>query len=284
MILSRKSPNFSQHEVRRLIDVVESFHEIIESKKTDSATWRDKSKAWREVSDIYNAMVPTPRTAEQLRIKYDSLKKEARKALARAIAEREEAIRSGCEPVGKSISPVHERLCSLIGIAVDGLNNTFDTNFMTFCQPIERTEENGLDNGNCSRTSASGMAAIGSSSPLTSEDSHQPCSSRDGMTENVTPLALEAPQIRSNEDGASSQRRKRPKISESREATRCFTALAEAKTELARLQIEALEGKLKFQRQKQDLQLMLLRAELDGKELDNQLKRVELENKRNKKI
>ncbi|CAH2008487.1 unnamed protein product [Acanthoscelides obtectus] len=70
---------YSEADCHTLVDIIISHKNIIECKKTDATTWKEKITAWAKIADIYNATTMEPRTAEQLRCKYDNLKKEVRK-------------------------------------------------------------------------------------------------------------------------------------------------------------------------------------------------------------
>ncbi|CAH2001021.1 unnamed protein product [Acanthoscelides obtectus] len=70
---------YSEADCHTLVDIIISHKNIIECKKTDATTWKEKITAWAKLADIYNATTMEPRTAEQLRCKYDNLKKEVRK-------------------------------------------------------------------------------------------------------------------------------------------------------------------------------------------------------------
>ncbi|CAH1973053.1 unnamed protein product [Acanthoscelides obtectus] len=69
---------YSEADCHTLVDIIISHKNIIECKKTDATTWKNIT-AWAKIADIYNATTMEPRTAEQLRCKYDNLKKEVRK-------------------------------------------------------------------------------------------------------------------------------------------------------------------------------------------------------------
>ncbi|CAH1956543.1 unnamed protein product [Acanthoscelides obtectus] len=70
---------YSEADCHTLVDIIISHKNIIECKKTDATTWKEKITAWAKIADIYNVTTMEPRTAEQLRCKYDNLKKEVRK-------------------------------------------------------------------------------------------------------------------------------------------------------------------------------------------------------------
>ncbi|KAK5647413.1 hypothetical protein RI129_002305 [Pyrocoelia pectoralis] len=80
----KRSVNFQLSEIRTLVDLVLQYKDIIENKKSDAATWQEKKNAWAGIATKFNATSRIQlRTAENLRLKYECLKKELRKKAAR---------------------------------------------------------------------------------------------------------------------------------------------------------------------------------------------------------
>ncbi|KAL1517405.1 hypothetical protein ABEB36_001172 [Hypothenemus hampei] len=80
----RRAPNYTDKEIRVLMSLVVDHMDVIESKQTDSTTWRMKDKAWNSITEDYNkASVTSKRTSEMIRQKYESMKKTARRKEAR---------------------------------------------------------------------------------------------------------------------------------------------------------------------------------------------------------
>ncbi|KAF7266016.1 uncharacterized protein LOC143203436 [Rhynchophorus ferrugineus] len=76
----KRAPNFTDREIRILMKLVFAHIEIIESKKTDSETWKVKDIVWNNITENFNSHSgTTKRTVETVRQKYDSVKKLARK-------------------------------------------------------------------------------------------------------------------------------------------------------------------------------------------------------------
>ncbi|KAB0802082.1 hypothetical protein PPYR_04268 [Photinus pyralis] len=83
---------FSDNDMNMLVDLVYKYKHIIECKKTDALTWKDKDATWIKISDAFNASVMEKKTPEQLRTKYDNLKKDARRYFAK---QRQDIYRTG---------------------------------------------------------------------------------------------------------------------------------------------------------------------------------------------
>nr|XP_022910232.1 myb/SANT-like DNA-binding domain-containing protein 3 [Onthophagus taurus] len=73
---------YSDNDISLLVDIIQKYP-VVECKKTDATTWREKNNTWQKISEEYNAATTDPRSADQLWGKFDNLKKEARKFFAR---------------------------------------------------------------------------------------------------------------------------------------------------------------------------------------------------------
>lgn len=51
-----RSANFSAKEVQIFISFVKDHQSIIECKKTDCTTWKDKDQAWEKVTASFNSI------------------------------------------------------------------------------------------------------------------------------------------------------------------------------------------------------------------------------------
>ncbi|KAK4882508.1 hypothetical protein RN001_005827 [Aquatica leii] len=79
----KRSINFQLIEIRTLVDLVLQYKSIIENIKSDAVTWQEKKSAWTEIANKFNATCGVQqRTAENLRLKYECLKKDLRKKAA----------------------------------------------------------------------------------------------------------------------------------------------------------------------------------------------------------
>lgn len=75
-----RGSNFSNKEVEMLVSVIQEFKYVIECKKTDATTWREKDAAWENVTKAFNSSsgeVLRPKKA--LKAKYEDIKKNIKK-------------------------------------------------------------------------------------------------------------------------------------------------------------------------------------------------------------
>ncbi|CAH1110030.1 unnamed protein product [Psylliodes chrysocephalus] len=76
---TKRAPNYSVKEKSLLLNILYDSKNIIENKKTDSTTWREKDEAWQNITNIFNSQtVDCPRSKDSLR-KYYNIKKSVRK-------------------------------------------------------------------------------------------------------------------------------------------------------------------------------------------------------------
>lgn len=88
-----RSPNFTPREQQRLLDIVEEYVTIIEDKRTNAVTVKQKNETWEKIARQFNSSADTTsRDARQLRKCYENLKKRSRKVIAH---ERRETVRTG---------------------------------------------------------------------------------------------------------------------------------------------------------------------------------------------
>lgn len=72
--------NFTSEEKCILVNLIIKYKDIIENKKTDSATVREKDFAWNQVLNEFNgSVVVNKRTLKQLKSFYDNYKRKAKK-------------------------------------------------------------------------------------------------------------------------------------------------------------------------------------------------------------
>lgn len=124
---SKRFSNFSQAEIGLLVKLVEKYQSIVESKKTDSFSWKEKSTAWEEVTKEFNLLnsQKTPRSSKNLKEKWKNVKKDTKKKYA---LEKQEVFRTGGgKPSQVIINENDETIKSIIGVAATGLNNLFDS-------------------------------------------------------------------------------------------------------------------------------------------------------------
>ncbi|KAK9674967.1 Myb/SANT-like DNA-binding domain [Popillia japonica] len=77
----KRSKNFTEMETGFLIDVVIRRIEIVENKKTDAVTWKEKEVVWNKIAEELQAIAGTYRTSAILRSKYESIKQNIKSKL-----------------------------------------------------------------------------------------------------------------------------------------------------------------------------------------------------------
>lgn len=74
-----RAPNFTTAEVMHLLKLVEKYP-VIENKRTDGATTKDKQMAWQSLAEEYNSQTNfSPRTADNLLACYKNQKIKVKK-------------------------------------------------------------------------------------------------------------------------------------------------------------------------------------------------------------
>jgi hypothetical protein len=94
-----RSTNFSPDEKILILNLVRRYSHIIESKKTDALSWRNKEATWTKIATEFNAQNSTFRSKETLKRFFENKKKETRK---KAATERREITKTG----GGTATPV----------------------------------------------------------------------------------------------------------------------------------------------------------------------------------
>lgn len=80
----KREPNWLASEKLLLLDLVEEHFKIIENKKTDSVTIKQKLLEWETMSSKYNSQSPfSNRSGEKLKSQWESMKKSAKKEEAK---------------------------------------------------------------------------------------------------------------------------------------------------------------------------------------------------------
>lgn len=75
-----RSFNFSHKEIEILISIIQEFKNIIECKKTDVTTWREKDTAWENIATAFNSNSGEVfRSKKTLKAKYEDIKKNLKK-------------------------------------------------------------------------------------------------------------------------------------------------------------------------------------------------------------
>jgi len=121
-----RASNFTTSEVTALVEIVLKYKAVIECKKTDAATWREKDEAWDSVTAEFNSKCGEIfRSKKSIKHKYDDMKKNLRKKLGRNKAEQ---FKTGGGPQKiESLTHNEEMLLSCLPASIEGLPSIFDS-------------------------------------------------------------------------------------------------------------------------------------------------------------
>ncbi|XP_055842578.1 uncharacterized protein LOC129909529 [Episyrphus balteatus] len=138
--IKKRNPNFSSSEKSLLLHCVYEERGVIENKKTDAATWKDKESAWLRIETNFNSQSGAScyRSGESLKRFYANYKGETRKEAAQ---EKFSCLQTGGGKQFKPTDPNFELAISIMNPkTVHGLENEFDGD----SQSNERSEN--IDN------------------------------------------------------------------------------------------------------------------------------------------
>ncbi|XP_032682288.1 myb/SANT-like DNA-binding domain-containing protein 3 isoform X2 [Odontomachus brunneus] len=120
----KRGANFTKTEIDLLIDVTLKYKHIVENKKTDATTWKDKNEAWEKISNEFNAASGNfPRSIKTIRSKYDTIKKSIRKKCSLL---KSEQTKTGGGQCAVTLTPSEEKVLSLTPNTMVGLKSRFD--------------------------------------------------------------------------------------------------------------------------------------------------------------
>lgn len=121
----KRSANFTYSETDLLCRLITKFSTTIESKKTDALSWKEKHEAWEKLAVKFNLQNKgAPRTATSLKAKYEGIKKDLRKKVAKNKSETFKT--GGGIPNIKPLTPYEELIYNIITLSVEGLPSRFD--------------------------------------------------------------------------------------------------------------------------------------------------------------
>ncbi|XP_075168381.1 myb/SANT-like DNA-binding domain-containing protein 3 [Haematobia irritans] len=120
----KRGKNFTATEETLLIELVEENKAVLENKKSDAVTWKQKADAWEKLSQQFSSQTGEIRPWKALRDKYENLKRQTKVELA---AEKRETYRTGGGVrANSSVSAISEKISGMIGQSGTGLYNPFD--------------------------------------------------------------------------------------------------------------------------------------------------------------
>lgn len=122
----KRAANFSKYEEQLLISLVEKYKKVIESKKSNSVTWKDKETAWLKIECEFNSKNNdnTFRSVKHLKEKYNNLKKNTKKKFA--IEKMNISKTGGGSYTPISVTDIDLMIKEILGPQVSGLQNSYD--------------------------------------------------------------------------------------------------------------------------------------------------------------
>ncbi|XP_071579991.1 uncharacterized protein [Temnothorax nylanderi] len=120
-----RAPNFSQDEKLILVSLIKKYKLIIENKRTDAVSVRDKEEAWLKILDEYNQQSNCrPRDLGNIKNFWINAKKDAKKLYAK---NKRETYLTGGGSSNIVTDVVADAIYEIIGPSIDGLINPFDS-------------------------------------------------------------------------------------------------------------------------------------------------------------
>ncbi|XP_029672382.1 myb/SANT-like DNA-binding domain-containing protein 3 isoform X1 [Formica exsecta] len=131
-----RGSNFSNKEIELLVLIIQEFKNIIECKKTDALTWRDKDATWEKVAKAFNSSSGEVfRSKKTLKAKYEDIKKSIKKKLAHNRMEQFKT--GGGKPEIRPLTGIEESILSMLPSSIEGLPSIWDSD-----QSLETCKEN----------------------------------------------------------------------------------------------------------------------------------------------
>lgn len=125
-VKKKRSANFSSEEISILMKYILEEINIIENKKTDGATLRDKQNAWKNIQQKFNSCAKDhQRDIITLKMKYDNIKKNLKKKLNEA--KRFCSGTGGGPMVETKLLWYEEQLYGLLQLGIEGLPSIGDS-------------------------------------------------------------------------------------------------------------------------------------------------------------
>ncbi|XP_046389949.1 uncharacterized protein LOC124158729 [Ischnura elegans] len=289
-----RSSNFTQECTINLVNIVNKYSHIIENKRTDSVMWQEKKNAWIRITNEFNYMAIERRTPEQLKQKYETLKKEARREAANMLVkpvETEVAL-----PSKEKSNPLYARIRQMMELSTEEFPTMKFTESMDALdtrvqQPqggsITHTEEED-DNYEIEVIGPSVIMDNGSEAAIPSGSSASTVydgGSDSNPTQHTMPERPLTAEVNEYETGSDNfKKRKRPDlgISSHKHFFKCqnLRSWIGAKEELLSLKKELLLKEFK-EREKREIELHVVnmsikQAQLKNEQLENQLKMEKL--------
>lgn len=123
----KSGANFTKSEIDQLIDIVCNYRHIVENKRTDGATRKDKDKDKDKICKEFNAVPGNfPRSTKTIRLKYDNIKKNICK---KCFLMKNEQIKTGGDQCLITLIPNEGKILSLTPNTTVDLASRFDSDY-----------------------------------------------------------------------------------------------------------------------------------------------------------
>ncbi|KAB0790443.1 hypothetical protein PPYR_15165 [Photinus pyralis] len=297
-----RSANFTADEKILLLNLISKLKSVIECKKTDQITSKEKDLAWDNIQNEFQMCSKVYRTKESIKKFYENKKRDTRKAAA---ADRAEKFKTGggqIEDTLKFSDPTLELTMAIMNKkSVSGLHNPFDDDL---------SEEN-VNVGDALNLNNDELLFV-------FEEDKEMAEQSPPSTPNETPVSSTRKRIHEKDDWASYKAvdlkkqtscklrqpkanwtsRRRPVVTESGNLALQYEKLAEVKAEIANEQLTSIKEEkterglkleilklekeqklLKFKQLKEEIELKNQSFQLDiqSKQLDIEIKKLQLE-------
>lgn len=133
--MNKRSPNFSNEEIERLIGLVTSNKGIIECKKSDIVGSKRKEDCWKNIEKEFNIEGSVFRSFRDLRKKYENIKSQAKKTSSEEL---KYTLGTGGGPAKKSkLTDTDMAVIDILQPSqVKGIPNQYDTDYGKYCTRI----------------------------------------------------------------------------------------------------------------------------------------------------
>lgn len=135
--VKKRSANFSLTEINLLMNCLLPEIHIIENKKTDGVTLKEKQEAWKKVHTLFAAQNKEAlRDLLSLKLKYDNIKRNLKKKISDNKAEGKKT--GGGPPEEKKLLWYEEQLFALLQLSIVGLEPQGDCDgpALTLSRPV----------------------------------------------------------------------------------------------------------------------------------------------------
>ncbi|XP_022161484.1 uncharacterized protein LOC111027418 [Myzus persicae] len=117
--------NFSATEENTLVELAAKYSSVLECKKSDHDVWQSKIAIWMKIQEQFTATTGSLREVQNLKDKYENLKRKAKKTEA---DRKKEVFKTGGGTAHSTVAPsaTHKVLIEIMGSSAVGLQNIFD--------------------------------------------------------------------------------------------------------------------------------------------------------------